>query len=63
MGRADVHLHTTYSDGLGTVPAVLESARRAGLDVIAITDHDEVALLLHVHVDGQHYCRAVLPWQ
>lgn len=43
MGRADLHLHTTYSDGMGTVEAVLEAARRAGLDVVAITDHDTLA--------------------
>jgi predicted metal-dependent phosphoesterase TrpH len=43
MGRADLHIHTTYSDGMGTVPAVLEAARQAGLDVIAITDHDTMA--------------------
>jgi predicted metal-dependent phosphoesterase TrpH len=36
MGRADLHLHATCSDGMGTVPAVLEAARRAGLDLIAI---------------------------
>ena len=42
MGRADLHIHTTYSDGIGTVPAVLEAARRNGLDIIAITDHDEL---------------------
>ncbi|MDW8268737.1 MAG: PHP domain-containing protein, partial [Anaerolineae bacterium] len=40
MGQADLHLHTTFSDGVGTVEAVLEAARRAGLDIIAITDHD-----------------------
>lgn len=41
-GRCDPHIHTTYSDGLGTPRAVLESALAAGLDVIAITDHDSV---------------------
>jgi hypothetical protein len=42
MGKADLHIHTTYSDGLGTVRATLEAASRTDLDVIAITDHDEV---------------------
>lgn len=41
MGKADLHIHTTYSDGTGTVPAILEwAANFTGLDVIAITDHD-----------------------
>ena len=44
MGLADLHIHTIYSyDGTASVPAVLARARQIGLDVIAITDHDEIA--------------------
>lgn len=40
-GTADLHMHTTYSDGLGTPKEVLDFvARFTDLDVIAITDHD-----------------------
>src|SRR5688572_13195769 len=43
MGLADLHIHTVYSyDGTASVPAVLAHAKQAGLDVIAITDHDEI---------------------
>lgn len=43
MGLADLHIHTIYSyDGTATVPAVLAHAKQAGLNVIAITDHDEI---------------------
>jgi predicted metal-dependent phosphoesterase TrpH len=43
MGKADLHIHTTYSmDGTASVRQVLEASIRAGLDVIAITDHNEV---------------------
>jgi predicted metal-dependent phosphoesterase TrpH len=43
MGLADLHMHTIYSyDGTASVPAVLERAKQVGLDVIAITDHDEI---------------------
>jgi len=43
MGLADLHVHSLYSyDGTASIPAVLARARRAGLDVIAITDHDEI---------------------
>lgn len=42
--RADLHLHTTFSDGAATVHEVLTSVERAGeLAVIAITDHDTIA--------------------
>lgn len=40
MGRADLHVHTTWSDGLGTPAQIVEAAVRRGLDVIAVTDHD-----------------------
>jgi predicted metal-dependent phosphoesterase TrpH len=43
MGLADLHIHTIYSyDGTASVPAVLARAKQVGLDVIAITDHDEI---------------------
>lgn len=44
MGLADLHLHTIYSyDGTASLAAVLSRAKQLGLDVIAITDHDEIA--------------------
>jgi predicted metal-dependent phosphoesterase TrpH len=43
MGLADLHLHTIYSyDGTASLSAVLNRAKQLGLDLIAITDHDEV---------------------
>lgn len=43
LGRADLHLHTLASDGLMSARALVEYAeRRTELDVIAVTDHDEV---------------------
>jgi predicted metal-dependent phosphoesterase TrpH len=43
MGLADLHIHTVYSyDGTASVPAVLTRARQIGLNVIAVTDHDEI---------------------
>ena len=35
-----VHLHSTYSDGTGTVPEIAAAARRAHSDVVLLTDHD-----------------------
>jgi predicted metal-dependent phosphoesterase TrpH len=43
MGFADLHTHTIYSyDGTASVPAVLKRAKQIGLDILAITDHDEI---------------------
>jgi predicted metal-dependent phosphoesterase TrpH len=39
-GRADLHLHTTSSDGAYTPAQLVDLARRAGLAAIAVTDHD-----------------------
>src|SRR5260370_3506030 len=42
-GRADLHMHTTASDGWPTPEELVEhAARRAKLDVIAVTDHDTI---------------------
>ncbi|STD10224.1 DNA polymerase III PolC [Dermatophilus congolensis] len=38
--RIDLHAHSTASDGTDTPTQLIENACRAGLDVIAITDHD-----------------------
>jgi hypothetical protein len=35
-----VHVHSTYSDGTGTVPEIARAAQRAGVDVVLLTDHD-----------------------
>lgn len=40
MAKADLHLHTDFSDGLQAPHAVVKAASRAGLDLIAVTDHD-----------------------
>ncbi|MEA2361011.1 MAG: hypothetical protein QOD71_156 [Thermoleophilaceae bacterium] len=38
-----VHLHSTYSDGTGTVKQIARAGRRAGADVVLLTDHDTLA--------------------
>ena len=40
MSRADLHLHTYYSDGTDSPRRVVELAKQAGLSAIAVTDHD-----------------------
>lgn len=41
--RVDLHLHTTASDGRSTPAELVEQAARAGLTVMAVTDHDTTA--------------------
>lgn len=42
---ADLHLHTTFSDGTETPARVVELAAQAGLSAMAITDHDNTEAL------------------
>jgi hypothetical protein len=41
MGKADLHIHSEWSDGLPTIREILDHVEhRTDLDLIAITDHD-----------------------
>ena len=41
--KIDLHIHTTASDGTFTPSALVEQAKAAGLEALAITDHDTMA--------------------
>lgn len=51
--RIDLHSHSDASDGTDRPAEVMRRARGAGLDVLALTDHDTVA--------GHHEAAAALP--
>ena len=40
---ANLHVHTTFSDGSGDITEVIAAARKAGLDILLINDHDTLA--------------------
>jgi predicted metal-dependent phosphoesterase TrpH len=42
MGRADLQVHSDLGDGLSSLEAILDSAEKVELDVIALTDHDDI---------------------
>jgi predicted metal-dependent phosphoesterase TrpH len=42
LSRADLHLHTNLGDGTASPERVLAEARRRGLRIIAVTDHDHL---------------------
>ena len=42
-GKADIHIHSDRSDGLASVPQIMDYVQhRTDLDVIAITDHNTI---------------------
>jgi len=43
MPGIDLHTHSSVSDGTETPAELIASAARAGLDVVALTDHDSTA--------------------
>ena len=41
-GKVDLHTHTSYSDGYYTPEELVIKAKSAGIDIIGISDHDNV---------------------
>lgn len=64
LGRADLHLHTLASDGLMSARTLVDHVEQhTDLDVIAVTDHDEVsaALAARAYAARQGYRVQVVP--
>jgi len=65
---ANLHVHTTYSDGSGNMTEVIAAARKAKIDLLLINDHDtltakdqgyegyhgRVLVLVGVELSGRH---------
>jgi predicted metal-dependent phosphoesterase TrpH len=58
MGKADLHIHTRFGDGMATVPELLRYVEAdAELDVIAVTEHDTLRAAdqaRELHARGSH---------
>lgn len=48
-----IHIHSTYSDGGGTVADIVRAGQNAGPDFLVLTDHDTMQPLLDGH-QGYH---------
>ena len=63
-GKADMHLHTLYSDGTAAVEALLRYIEtRTDLDLVAITDHerlDGAQRALAIHAAGDFHFELVI---
>ena len=46
--KADLHIHSTVSDGSDTIEQIICKAKGKGLDAIAITDHDTLSHLRQI---------------
>jgi predicted metal-dependent phosphoesterase TrpH len=57
----DLHCHTQLSDGSMSIDDLIFYAKRAGLDFIAVTDHDTMDGVARAEVLGRRYGINVLP--
>ena len=51
--RADPHCHTDASDGMVTAAELVDAAVKAGLDLIAVSDHDSMASVREAQARGE----------
>ena len=58
---ADLHLHTTASDGAFLPAEMVHRAAQAGMNIISITDHDTVAGVEEAVLAGEKEGIAVIP--
>ncbi|MGA7615557.1 MAG: PHP domain-containing protein [Thermoanaerobaculia bacterium] len=61
MRSADLHLHTTHSDGVRTPSEVIDLAIDAGLRLIAISDHDSIEAFAEISAYAQERSLTLLP--
>lgn len=61
VGKADLHNHTTASDGTMSPAAVVARAKAAGLAAVAITDHDTMAGVEEAIAEGRKLGITVVP--
>lgn len=59
--KADLHVHSSYSDGSETVETVMKLAKECGVTQISFVDHDTTKGLSEVRMLGEKYHIEVIP--
>ncbi|MCM3398590.1 PHP domain-containing protein [Oceanobacillus profundus] len=59
--KADLHVHSTYSDGSDSIEMVMREAQLNGVTHLSFVDHDTTAGLLEAQRLGEHYGIEVIP--
>ncbi len=59
--KADLHLHTAYSDGICTPRELIQRVKAADLSVISVTDHDTVSAIDDAIAIGEEHDVQVIP--
>ena len=48
MIKADLHIHSNFSDGSDSIPELIKNIQDAGINIFALTDHDTIGGLSEV---------------
>ncbi len=60
-GKVDLHTHTSYSDGFYSPRELILNAKQAGIEVISICDHDNIAGIIEATEVGKSIGVEVIP--
>jgi 3',5'-nucleoside bisphosphate phosphatase len=60
-GKIDFHTHTNHSDGYYSPIELIQMVKKAGLDIISITDHDNLAAIHEAATVGKDFGVEVIP--
>lgn len=61
MKKIDLHCHSTHSDGKESVEQVLQYAAEAGIEVLALTDHDTTAGWVEARAEASKHGISFVP--
>src|SRR5687768_6380406 len=61
MRFADLHTHTYHSDGTRAPREVIDVARRHGIEIVAISDHDNLAAYFEVKAYADEQSVTLIP--
>lgn len=59
--KADLHIHSYYSDGTYDIKKIVKYAKEKGLDIISLTDHDSVRGVKEAIDEGIKHNLKVIP--
>ncbi|MDR2185783.1 MAG: PHP domain-containing protein [Treponema sp.] len=60
-GRADLHIHSTWSDGSLSIARIVKTAKALGLAAISVTDHDTMAGQEEAGEEGKKQGLEIIP--
>ncbi|HSD62868.1 MAG TPA: PHP domain-containing protein [Ignavibacteriaceae bacterium] len=61
QAKIDLHSHTNYSDGFNSPKDLIDKAKRKGIEVLSITDHDNLAAIEEASEYGKEVGVEIIP--